>query len=103
MVGMVHGLAGSAAVALLVLAAVRETRASLLYLGVFGVGTIAGMMLLTTAMAVPFVLTARRLEGVSAWLGGLTGVASIAFGAFLAVDLTLAHGLFSGAPVWTPR
>src|SRR4051812_29754807 len=46
-IGVVHGLAGSAAVALLVLATVRDPLWGLVYLGVFGIGTIAGMMLVT--------------------------------------------------------
>ena len=43
-VGLVHGLAGSAAVALLVLSTIREPRWAVLYLLIFGIGTIAGMM-----------------------------------------------------------
>ena len=42
--GVIHGLAGSAAVALLVLTTIREPRWAVLYLLVFGAGTIAGMM-----------------------------------------------------------
>jgi hypothetical protein len=102
-IGVVHGLAGSAAVALLVLATIREPRWSLLYLGVFGVGTIAGMMLLTTALALPFVFTARRFDRVAAGLTGAAGLASVAFGAFLSYELVVVHGLFSAAPLWTPQ
>src|SRR6202158_4030902 len=53
-VGIVHGLAGSAAVALLVLTTIRVPLAAVLYLLIFGVGTIAGMMLITAAIAIPF-------------------------------------------------
>ena len=55
-VGIVHGLAGSAAVALLVLTTIRAPFAAVVYLLVFGIGTVAGMMLITAAMAVPFTL-----------------------------------------------
>ena len=59
-VGSVHGLAGSAAVALLVLATIRNPWWALAYLLVFGVGTIAGMMLMTIAIGVPLVLAGER-------------------------------------------
>src|SRR5437879_12746488 len=53
-VGIVHGLAGSAAVALLVLTTIRVPSWAVLYLLVFVIGTVAGMMLITAAIAVPF-------------------------------------------------
>ncbi len=53
-IGLVHGLAGSAAVALLVLTTIRDPKWAVLYLLIFGVGTIAGMMLITAAIALPF-------------------------------------------------
>ena len=59
-VGLVHGLAGSAAVALLVLAEIRDPRWAIAYLLVFGVGTIAGMMLITMMIGAPFAYTRKR-------------------------------------------
>src|SRR5207245_11493326 len=53
-VGVVHGLAGSAAVALLVLTTIRSPRWAIAYLLVFGLGTIAGMMLITMILGGPF-------------------------------------------------
>jgi len=102
-VGVVHGLAGSAAVALLVLATIHDPRWSLLYLGVFGVGTIAGMMVLTTALALPFAFTSRRFARVNTWLGGVTGLASVALGAVLSYQSVVVQGLFTSAPLWTPQ
>ena len=80
-VGAVHGMAGSAAVSLLVLATTRSPWAATLYLVLFGLGTIAGMTMLTAAMAYPLGIAmrfhrARRAAGVAA------GLASIAFGLF---------------------
>ena len=83
-VGAVHGLAGSAAAALLVLATIRTTAGAVGYLLVFGLGTIAGMTALTAAMAYPVSL-ALRFRRAHRWLAAGTGVASIAFGAFYAV------------------
>src|SRR5579871_2095728 len=60
-VGIVHGLAGSAAVALLVLATIRNPTLAVAYLLVFGIGTIVGMMLMTAAIVLPFAYTDKRL------------------------------------------
>lgn len=101
-VGMVHGLAGSAAVALLVLAAVRDPRWALGYLLLFGIGTIVGMMAVTTAIAVPATLAAGRMASVRRYLVLASGAASVIFGVAIAVELA-GNGLFSATPVWTPR
>jgi hypothetical protein len=101
-VGMIHGLAGSAAVALLVLAAVREPRWALGYLLLFGVGTIIGMMAVTTAIAVPAAMAAGRVGSIRRYLVLASGAASVIFGVLIAVELA-GNGLFSGTPVWTPR
>jgi hypothetical protein len=102
-VGLVHGLAGSAFVALLVLAAVPGMWLGLFYLALFGVGTIAGMALITVAIALPSALTARRFGSMQRYLRLASGMASIAFGLLLA-RRGIANGLFSGGtPQWIPR
>jgi hypothetical protein len=103
LVGIVHGLAGSAAVALLVLGTIRDTLEALGYVLVFGVGTIAGMLLITTAFAVPVASFARRFERFHGALGTATGLLSIAFGALLVYQIGFVHGLFTGNPQWTPQ
>jgi high-affinity nickel permease len=102
-VGVVHGLAGSAAVALLVLGTIRDPLWALGYLLVFGVGTIAGMLFITTALALPFAYAARRFERLHRGLGVLSGALSLAFGAFLVYEIGFVHGLFTGEPRWTPQ
>ena len=68
-VGIVHGLAGSAAVALLVLTTIRVPSWAILYLLVFGLGTVAGMMLITAAIAVPFKFSQTRFTRLNrGWL-----------------------------------
>lgn len=101
-VGVVHGLAGSAAVALLVLATIREPSWALLYLAVFGAGTVAGMVALTLAMATPLAVVSRRFNAERA-LARITGIASIAFGLFMAYQIGVLEGLFTGAPHWHPH
>jgi high-affinity nickel-transport protein len=59
-VGIVHGLAGSAAVALLVLATISRPSWAIGYLLIFGMGTIAGMMLITAAIAIPFAYSVQH-------------------------------------------
>jgi len=101
-VGVVHGLAGSAFVALVVLAAVPETWLALVYLGLFAVGTVAGMAAITAAIAVPSALSAQRFVGVQRYVQIASGVASLAFGLMLARQ-GLDRGLFAAVPNWTPR
>ncbi len=78
-VGMVHGLAGSAALMLLVLATIKSVWEGIFYILVFGVGSIGGMMLLTTAISVPL-LWAARLEKTQRAITVLVSVVSIGLG-----------------------
>jgi high-affinity nickel-transport protein len=102
-VGVVHGLAGSAAVALLVLTAIRDPATALWYLLVFGFGTIAGMMMLTVVIVLPFTRTNHRFAGLGGGLRVASGVISVGFGLFVAYQIGFADGLFTGNPQWTPR
>ncbi|HEU4786585.1 MAG TPA: hypothetical protein VFS57_04230 [Gemmatimonadaceae bacterium] len=101
-VGLVHGLAGSAFVALLVVAAVPGAWLGLAYLAIFGLGTIAGMALVTMAVAVPSALSAHRIVHAHRFLRLASGVASVAFGVVLAHH-GVSQGLFAATPSWTPR
>lgn len=102
-VGVVHGLAGSAAVTLLLLSTSPSVGSAFVYLLLFGLGTVAGMMVLTTVIAVPFAYTARRFDHLNTWLARATGLASVAFGALIAYQLIAAHALLSSAPQWAPQ
>jgi high-affinity nickel-transport protein len=103
LVGIVHGLAGSAAVALLVLGTIREPRWAIFYLLLFGMGTIAGMMLLTLAFAVPVTLAGNRFAWISRTMVTGTGVVSLLFGLVVAYQIGIVDGLFSSHPSWTPH
>jgi high-affinity nickel-transport protein len=102
LVGFVHGLAGSAFIALLVVAAVPGLLRGLLYLAVFGLGTVAGMAVITAVIAIPSALTARQFGHLQRYLRVASGLASVAFGVLLVAN-GIADGLFSSAPQWTPR
>lgn len=102
-VGLVHGLAGSAAVALLVLATIRDPVWAVAYLLLFGVGTIIGMMVITAAIGLPFAYTARRFTQVHRYLSIASGLLSLAFGLYLAHEIGIGDGLFTSNPQWTPK
>jgi uncharacterized membrane protein (DUF441 family) len=93
-VGVVHGLAGSAAVALLVLPLIREPGWATFYLLIFGAGTIAGMMLITVIVAVPITYSANRFQLVNRYIGAAAGALSLIFGLFLAHQIAFVDGLF---------
>ncbi len=102
-VGIVHGLAGSAAVALLVLTTIRVPSWAVLYLLVFGIGTVAGMMLITAAIAVPFTCSEARFARLNRGLSLFSGVASLAFGIFIVFQNAIVNGLFRHTPTWIPH
>ena len=102
-VGIVHGLAGSAAVALLVLTTIRVPSWAVFYLLVFGLGTVAGMMLITAAIAVPFTYSERRFASINRGLGLVSGLVSLAFGLFIVYQMGFVNGLFTNNPIWQPR
>ncbi|HVE78782.1 MAG TPA: hypothetical protein VNA89_07965 [Gemmatimonadaceae bacterium] len=102
-VGVVHGLAGSGAVALLVLTAIGDGRSALAYLLVFGLGTTAGMVAMTATVAIPAVHGLRRFEHAGRWVVVAAGLASVAFGALLAYRIGVVDGLFSATPSWIPQ
>jgi high-affinity nickel permease len=101
-VGIVHGLAGSAAVALLVLSTIREPKWAVLYLLVFGIGTIAGMMLITILIALPLSFAGFRFVWLNRALVTGSGIVSLAFGLFVCYQIGFVDGLFSAHPNWKP-
>ena len=102
-VGVVHGLAGSAAVALLVLAAIKTPGWSIAYLLIFGLGTVAGMMVITAAISVPFAVRGAQFVRLQRSLRVASGLISLAFGLIVAYQIGIVGGLFVGQPHWTPR
>jgi hypothetical protein len=103
-VGLVHGLAGSAAIALMVLSIIREPVAALGYLLLFGLGTIVGMMLITLILSAPFAFTAVNLPKFNWRLRVASGLVSFVFGVVLIYGVGFAQGgLFGDAPTWEPH
>jgi high-affinity nickel permease len=101
-IGLVHGLAGSAAVALLVLSTIHNPKWAVLYLLIFGVGTVAGMMLITAVISLPFSFAGYKFAWLNRGLIVGSGVLSLAFGVFVCYHIGLVDGLFTSHPTWTP-
>ena len=93
-VGMVHGLAGSAALMLLVLSTIESPLGALLYIVIFGLGSVGGMLLLSGIISLPFVLTAQRFAAMNRSIRVFAGVASVVFGLWLGWEIGSELGIF---------
>lgn len=82
LVGVAHGLAGSGALAILVLATIRSPIEGLIYIGVFGLGSIGGMTGMSALMSLPIVVASRRAGQTPVWMGHGAALASVAFGVY---------------------
>jgi high-affinity nickel-transport protein len=103
LVGLVHGLAGSAAVALLVLASIRDPLWGMLYLLLFGIGTVLGMAIVTSLIALPVAYSAGRFAWLHRAIGLAAAVVSLGVGLVLAYQVGLVDGLFTANPQWSPK
>jgi ABC-type nickel/cobalt efflux system permease component RcnA len=103
LVGLVHGLAGSAAVALLVLALIKNPWWAIAYLVLFGIGTIAGMMLITAAIGAVVAYASSRSTSVEHYLRVASGLLSLGFGLFLVYQIAVVDGLITGYPDAMPQ
>lgn len=102
-VGVVHGLAGSAVLALLVMGTTGTSVIAGIYLVCFCVGTIAGMALITALLAVPAHLRPARALALDRGVRVAAGVASVAIGLAMAHRIGVRDGLFGATPTWTPE
>jgi high-affinity nickel-transport protein len=84
--GVAHGLGGSAAVALLALAAMPTTASALLYLAVFGLGTVGGMVALSFGLGAPLARV-RSTPTLTRWVLGGSGALSVGVGLYLAYSV----------------
>jgi sulfite exporter TauE/SafE len=93
-VGLIHGLAGSGALTLLVLSTISSPAVGLLYLAVFGVGSAGGMMLMSALFGLPVYLTAARFTRAHLAVRGLSGLFSLGLGLFTVYEVGFVNGLF---------
>ena len=94
LVGMLHGLAGSAALTLLVLSTISSPFVGLLYLVIFGVGSAGGMMLMSALFGLPVYLSAARFKRAHLAVRGLAGLFSLSFGLYTVYEIGFVEGLF---------
>jgi ABC-type nickel/cobalt efflux system permease component RcnA len=92
-IGLIHGLAGSAAMVLLTMSTVSTVWEGALYILIFGCGTVLGMLSFSTVIGVPFILTSGKK--VNRNLNNLAGIISILFGFYYMYNLGVNEGLFS--------
>jgi high-affinity nickel-transport protein len=93
LIGVVHGLAGSAALMLLVLSSIRSPQVGFAYIIVFGMGSIGGMFGLSALMSLPIQLAARRFRRAHATVRAAAALYSCAFGVAMVYQIGIVDGL----------
>lgn len=92
-VGLVHGLAGSAALMLLGPLVTSSPAVGLTYIALFGIGSIGGMMIMSSLLGLPFHFTATRFSRANLIARTAAGLFSICFGLFMIYEKGFAEGL----------
>lgn len=87
LIGMMHGLAGSASLMLLALSNISSPLVELVFIVIFGVGSIGGMMLMSALVSLPIYLTTKRFKRAHLALNGLAGLFSLSFGLFMIYEI----------------
>ncbi|HDX9590408.1 TPA: sulfite exporter TauE/SafE family protein [Bacillus pseudomycoides] len=93
LIGLVHGLAGSGAMVLLTMSTVKSVWEAAIYILIFGVGTVIGMLFFTTIIGIPFVFSAKKIS-LNKTLTQITGSISIMFGVYYMYNIGITEGLF---------
>ncbi len=94
-IGMVHGLAGSAALMLLVIPTIDSKIFGLLYVFVFGIGSIGGMMIMSFLVGLPFHLAALRSNRFNLVLQGVAGAIGVVLGLLIIYEKGISEGFFA--------
>ena len=93
-VGLIHGMAGSAALMLLVLSTMNSIILGILYILIFGIGSIIGMAIVGGLISLPFIYTSKKSTSINTGIQYATGIVSIGFGSFLLFKIGYLEGLF---------
>ena len=93
LVGMMHGMAGSAALIILTLNSVSSIAQGVLYITLFGVGSIFGMALLATIISLPLRYSSRSFTWIHNGLNTTVGLITIGLGAMLIYKIAVVQGL----------
>ena len=95
LVGMLHGLAGSGILTMLVLDTMSSVTQGLVFLVIFGIGSILGMLVMSGLIGIPFKMTAGYSRSVNMWINGAAGVISVGFGIYIMLRVGFTDGLFN--------
>jgi hypothetical protein len=90
LVGLMHGMAGSAALLMVAVSQASGPLAGLGYVALFGIGSMVGMAALSSVIAVPLAASARWLTWANGGLQGAVGLATVAIGIHTIVEMALA-------------
>jgi high-affinity nickel-transport protein len=91
-VGVVHGLAGSATLTLFVVSTIPSALVALTYVAVFGAGTVVGMTVMSALVGLPLALAARTASGLSSRIQLLAAIGSIGFGCWYSFRVAVESG-----------
>ncbi len=94
LVGMVHGLAGSGALTVLVISTMPSVTQGLFFILLFGIGSILGMLLFSGLIGLPFRLTSGLSLRLNLWVQGVAGLISLLLGLSIMWQVGFAGGLF---------
>ena len=87
LIGLVHGLAGSAGLMLVVAASIPQPALALGYVVLFGLGSVGGMAAMSTLLGAPLVLVGARFARAEGTVRACAGVASVVVGVLLACEI----------------
>lgn len=93
-VGMIHGMAGSGALMLVVLSTVDSVMSGLAYIALFGIGSIVGMFVISTLIGLPFVFTAKRFGKMNKYIRTVAALVSIGLGISVMYEIGVMEQLF---------
>jgi hypothetical protein len=93
-VGMIHGMAGSGALMLVVLSTVDSVMSGLAYIALFGIGSIVAMLAISTAIGLPFVFTAKRFGNINRYVRAVAALVSIGLGISIMYEIGFLEQLF---------
>lgn len=92
-IGLIHGLAGSAVLTLLVLTTIKSVWLGLIYILIFGIGSIIGMILISSVVSLPFTLIPNNLQRTQKFLKISAGLISMIIGLTIMYNIGIAEGL----------
>jgi nickel/cobalt exporter len=87
-IGLVHGLAGSGGLALILLTTIGDPIVAIIYMALFGIGSIGGMAAWSALLALPLAAARRRSPGAARWIPAISGAASVAIGLVIVAQLS---------------